>query len=325
MEKTWERPKIVVSSCLNKEKCRYNGEDSPCKTLEDLREYIDIIPVCPEIGIGLKVPRDAIRVVGNEYEHKLIDPKSDKDLTEKMIKFSNDKVEEFLNQNINGFILKGRSPSCGLKDVKIYQTKEKGSMSIKGQGLFARYICENFPYSIVEEDGRLRSFEIRDNFLVKIFTLANFNNVERENSIGALVKFHTKNKLLFMTYSSNITKKLGMLVANKENRKPEEIIKKYKESLGSMLQKNQKFRRCAHVFEKAYGYISNSLYDDERVFFRSTLKEYKEGKQAKKTIITLLKGYAIRFDNEYLFSQTLLEPYPEKLLNLDDSGKGIVR
>ncbi|MGL4450186.1 MAG: YbgA family protein [Sarcina sp.] len=325
MEKTWERPKVVVSSCLNKEKCRYNGEDSPCKVLDDLKEYIDIIPVCPEMGIGLKVPRDAIRVVGNDEEYKLIDPKSDKDLTEEMIKFSSNKINEFLNESIDAFILKGRSPSCGIKDVKIYQTKEKGSMSIKGQGLFAKHICESFPYSIVEEDGRLRSFEIRDNFFMKIFTLASFNKVRKEKSIGELVNFHTKNKLLFMTYCPDTTKKLGILVANKEGKKVEEIINQYGEVLGNMLQKNQKFRRCTHVFEKAYGYMSELLYDEEREFFRDTLDEYKKGKQAKKTIITLLKSYAIRFDNEYLLSQTLLEPYPEKLLNLDDSGKGIAR
>lgn len=325
MERTWERPKLVVSSCLNKDKCRYNGEDSPCKVLDDLREYIDIIPVCPEMGIGLKVPRDAIRVVGNEDEYKLIDPKSDRDLTQEMIKYSNDKIKEFLDASIDGFILKGRSPSCGIKDVKIYQTKEKGSMSIKGQGLFAKHICESFPYSIVEEDGRLRSFEIRDNFFMKIFTLADFNKVKRDNDIGELVDFHTRNKLLFMTYSPDATKKLGIMVANNEGKKALEIIKEYGALLGEMFQKNQKFRRCTHVFEKAYGYISDLLYDEEREFFRNTLEEYKKGKQAKKTIITLLKGYAIRFDNEYLLKQTLLEPYPEKLLNLDDSGKGIAR
>ena len=325
MEKTWERPKLVVSSCLNKDKCRYNGEDSPCKVLDDLREYIDIIPVCPEMGIGLKVPRDAIRVVGNENEYKLIDPKSDRDLTQEMIKYSNDKIKEFLDASIDGFILKGRSPSCGIKDVKIYQTKEKGSMSIKGQGLFAKHICESFPYSIVEEDGRLRSFEIRDNFFMKIFTLADFNRVKKDNDIGELVDFHTRNKLLFMTYSPDTTKKLGVMVANNEGKKVEEITKEYSTLLGEMFQKNQKFRRCTHIFEKAYGYVSDLLYDDEREFFRETLEEYKKGKQAKKTIITLLKGYAIRFDNEYLLKQTLLEPYPEKLLNLDDSGKGIAR
>ena len=325
MERTWERPKLVVSSCLNKDKCRYNGEDSPCKVLDDLREYIDIIPVCPEMGIGLKVPRDAIRVVGNENEYKLIDPKSDRDLTEEMIKYSNDKIKEFLDDSIDGFILKGRSPSCGIKDVKIYQTKEKGSMSIKGQGLFAKHICESFPYSIVEEDGRLRSFEIRDNFFMKIFTLADFNKVKRDNNIGELVDFHTRNKLLFMTYAPDATKKLGVMVANNEGKKAIEIIKEYGDLLGEMFQKNQKFRRCTHVFEKAYGYVSDLLYDEEREFFRETLEEYKKGKQAKKTIITLLKGYAIRFDNEYLLKQTLLEPYPEKLLNLDDSGKGIAR
>ncbi|MGL4762205.1 MAG: YbgA family protein [Sarcina sp.] len=325
MKKEWHKPRLVVSSCLNKEKCRYNGEDSPCKVLDELREYVDIIPVCPEMGIGLKVPRDAIRVVGTSEEYNLIDPKSSNDLTQKMIEFSNEKIKEYIKDGIDGVILKGRSPSCGIKDVKIYQTKEKGSMSVKGQGLFAKYLVNAMGGSVIEEDGRLRSFEIRDNFFMKIFALAEFNQVQNTASIGKLVEYHTKNKLLFMTYSPDITKKLGCLTANKDMKKNEVIMSEYRELLGIMLQNNQKFRRCTHVFEKAYGYVSDYLYDDERVFFRNTLEEYKNGKQAKKTIITILKGYAIRFDNEYLLGQTLLEPYPEKLLNLDDSGKGIAR
>lgn len=325
MDREWQRPKLVVSSCLNKEKCRYDGSHSPCKALEDLREYIDVVPVCPEMGIGLKVPRDSIRIVGSIDEYKLIDPRCDEDLTEKMVEFSKKTIDDLLNDEIDGFILKGRSPSCGIQDVKIYNTKEKGSMSVKGRGLFAKYVVDNFPFVSVEEDGRLRSFEIRDNFFIKIFTFADFNKVKKLNDLGYLVDFHTRNKLLFMTYSPDLTKQLGIITANKEGKSTSDIIKEYHEILGKMMKKSQNFRRCNHVFEKAYGYISDFLYEDEKLFFRETLAEFKSGKQAKKTVITLLKSYAIRFDNQYLLSQTLLEPYPEKLLNLDDSGKGIAR
>ena len=92
-----------------------------------------------------------------------------------------------------------------------------------------------------------------------------------------------------------------------------------------MLKKNQKFKKCIYIFEKAYGYLSKNLNENEKIFFKETLAEYKNGRQAKKTLLTLLKSYAIRFNDEYLLNQTLLEPYPETLLNLDDSGKGIVR
>lgn len=325
MDKEWQRPKLLVSSCLNSEKCRYDGSSSPCKVLEDLKVYIDIIQVCPEMGIGLKVPRDSIRIVGNQEHYKLIDPRNDGDLTEKMIEFSKKTIDKILNDDIDGFILKGRSPSCGIQDVKIYKTVEKGAMSIKGKGLFAKYIIESFPFSVIEEDGRLKSFEIRDNFYMKIFIFADFNRVKRLNNIGRLIEFHTKNKLLFMTYSPDETRKLGIVVANKCEKTVIQIISEYKEILEKMLKKNQEFKRCTHVFEKAYGYVSKFLYDDEKEFFKNTLNEFRNGKQAKKTIITLLKSYAIRFDNEYLLNQTLLEPYPEKLLNLDDSGKGIAR
>ncbi|MGL4989961.1 MAG: YbgA family protein [Paraclostridium sp.] len=325
MDKIWEKPIIIVSKCLNGEKCRYNGEDSPCKLLNELMDYVEFETVCPEVGIGLGIPRDTIKIVGDENNKKVIESTTKNDVTDKMLEFANDKVLEYKKKDIDAFILKGRSPSCGIKDVKIYKTEEKGSMSIKGAGIFAAYLIDNLTQVIIEEDGRLKNFEIRDNFLTKIFTLASFRKMKNILNPKILVQFHTQNKLLFMTYSPYITKQMGNIIANLNKKNLFENFKEYQNLLFELFKENQKFRRCSHVYEKAYGYVSKYLYDDERIFFIEMLKDFREGKQPKKTIITMLKGYAIRFDNEYLLKQTLLEPYPEKLLNLDDSGKGIVR
>ena len=325
MNKNFPRPKIVVSSCLNNEKCRYNGQDSPCKLLKDLTSYIDIITVCPETGIGLTTPREAIRVVGNSDKSTLINPTTSEDLTEKMLEFTNLKIKEFSKENINGVLLKCKSPSCGLYDVKIYETEKKGCNSIKGRGIFANMICEKLPCAVIEDDGRLKNFDLRDNFLNKIFILADFDIIKNSNKISLLIEFHTKNKLLFKTYSQDITQKLGGLIANQNSSTFEDLIHNYSELLNLMLKKNQKFKKCIYIFEKAYGYLSKNLNENEKIFFKETLAEYKNGRQAKKTLLTLLKSYAIRFNDEYLLNQTLLEPYPETLLNLDDSGKGIVR
>ncbi|MGL4742379.1 MAG: YbgA family protein [Sarcina sp.] len=325
MDKVWEKPIIIVSACLNGEKCRYNGESSPFKLLKELATYIELESICPEVGIGLKVPRDTIKIVGDEHNIKIIESESQNDLTSKMIEFSKEKILEYNKRDIDAFILKGRSPSCGIKDVKIYKSEEKGAISIKGSGVFAKYLSENLDMVFIEDDGRLRNFEIRDNFLTKIFTIANFRSINKKLNLAVFLKFHTENKLLFMTYSPNITKKMGQIIAKLDKNNLKEDFNEYRKLLFELFRENQKFRRCVHVYEKAYGYISKYLYDDERKFFMDMLNDFRAGKQPKKTIITMLKGYAIRFDNEYLLYQTLLEPYPENLINLDDSGKGIVR
>lgn len=325
MEKKWQRPKLVVSACLNKEKCRYNGEDSPCKMIDELLEYIDIITICPEKGIGLETPRNTIRLVGEIDSFRLLEPDSQDDLTDKMLEFAKKKLLEFKDMEIDGFIFKSRSPSCGTKDVKIYKNMDKGSMSVKGQGFFAKYITEELPESIIEDDGRLRSFAIRDNFYTKIFTLAEFDKVKKDKKKSEIVKFHTNNKLLFQTYSQDKTRELGNIVASISGNNIDSVLEKYEKIFKELLLIKPKFKRCTHVFLKAYGYISGGLLDTEKEFFKETLDEFKLGKQSKKTLITLLKSYAVRFNNEYLLNQTILEPYPEKLLNLDDSGKGIVR
>lgn len=325
MKKEWQRPKLVVSACLNKEKCRYNGEDSPCKMIDELLEYIDIVTICPESEIGLKTPRNTIRLVGEIDNFRVVEPESEDDLTDKMLEFAKRKLLEFKDMELDGFIFKSRSPSCGTKDVKIYKTMDRGSMSVKGQGFFTKFLRDEMPECAIEDDGRLRSFEIRDNFYTKIFTLAEFDKVKKDKNKSELVNFHTNNKLLFQTYSQDKTRELGAIVAGISSDNIDTVIESYEKMLKDMLKEYPRFKRAAHVFLKAYGYIADGLSQEEKEFFKETLEEFKVGKQSKKSIITLLKSYAIRFNNEYLLKQSILEPYPEKLLNLDDSGKGIVR
>lgn len=136
------KPIIVVSKCLEFDACRYNGEMVPDLTIRNLQPFVTFIPVCPEVEIGLGTPRETIRIVEKNGANRLVQPSIREDVTEKMNEFSNAFLQTL--PEVDGFILKNRSPSCGTRDVKIYSGFEKGSVKGKGTGLFGGAVIKNF-------------------------------------------------------------------------------------------------------------------------------------------------------------------------------------
>ncbi len=170
------KPIVVISKCLELEACRYNGQVIPDDFVKKLKPHVTFLPSCPEVEIGLGVPREPVRIISVKGQNKLIQPATGKDLTDIMLRFA----DKFLNslEEVDGFILKSRSPSCGIKDVKVYQGIEKGAATGKSTGFFAGKVLEMFPGLAIEDEGRLRNFKIREHFLTKLFALASFRNVK---------------------------------------------------------------------------------------------------------------------------------------------------
>ena len=176
------KPKIVVSECLYGTKCRYDGQGYNDKVIQSLKDYVDIQTVCPELAIGLSIPREPIRIEMNKEneEYRLIDYNSKNDYTNQMTEFS----EEFINglDDIDGFILKSRSPTCGLKDAKVYYRGNKCSIRSNENGFFSQKIIDKYDYLPIENEGRLKNYNIRDNFFTRIFFINNlkYNRISQK-------------------------------------------------------------------------------------------------------------------------------------------------
>ncbi|MDY6822501.1 MAG: 2-thiouracil desulfurase family protein [Thermodesulfobacteriota bacterium] len=163
-EKPMEKPTVVVSKCLGFDHCRYNGQMIPDSFVENLAEHVEMIPVCPEMAIGLGVPRDPVRVVLVNGEPRLYQPATGEDFTEAMEQFTH----EFLAglPAVDGFIMKSRSPSCGIRDVKIYHHMDRPDTGTeRGGGMFGGRLKALFPGTAIEDEGRLKNFSIRKHFL----------------------------------------------------------------------------------------------------------------------------------------------------------------
>jgi uncharacterized protein YbgA (DUF1722 family)/uncharacterized protein YbbK (DUF523 family) len=317
------KPVIVVSKCLGFEKCRYDGQMDSCKLVENLNGFVEIITVCPEVQIGLKTPREAIRLI-KESEGtpvKLIQHKSERELGREMTEFG----EEFLLnlKSVDGFILKSRSPSCGIKDVKIYKGTEKGSTSVKGSGLFGESVLEKFPNLPVEDEGRVRNYNIRQHFLTKLYIMKNFRVIKETRYIDDLVEFHSTNKLLFMAYNQKQLKILGQILGNHGELSVKDVYKEYEKNLILALNKLPRYTSNINVLTRSMGYFSDKLTHREKEFILDTIEQYRGGKVPFSVPLYVIKSNAVRFEEKNLTNQTFFEPYPSVLDNVTDSGKGI--
>ena len=318
--KHFPRPAIVVSKCIEFDACRYNGAMIPSDVVKLLKGHVDFLPVCPEVEIGLGVPREPIRIVRDDGREILWQPATDRDLTGAMAEFA----ESFLSGlgKIDGFILKFRSPSCGIKEVKIYGGRGKGPASGKGAGFFGRAVLEKFGGLAVEDEGRLRNYGIREHFLTKVFTLARFRETRAARSMGALVSFQAENKLLFMAYNQRAMRAMGRVVANPGHRRVDEVLADYGTLLGEALARAPRRNSAINVLQHAMGYFSDELAPREKQFFLDSLRKYREMRVPLSVPVGIVSSWLARFDREYLSAQTFFRPYPEDLVEVTDSGKG---
>jgi uncharacterized protein YbgA (DUF1722 family)/uncharacterized protein YbbK (DUF523 family) len=314
------RPAVVSSKCLEFEACRYNGVMIPSPVVRELEPFVDFNPVCPEVEIGLGVPRPTIRIVEAGGERRLMQPETGRDVTRDMKDFTG----AFLDGvgAVDGFILKFRSPSCGIKDVKVYPGIDTRSPVSRGAGFFGGEVLSRFGGLAIEDEGRLKNFKIREHFLTQLFTISDFRRTESKRSMGALVDFHTDNKFLLMAYGQKHMRELGRVVANPGRDPVSQVLEKYSAGLRQALARPPRSTSALNVLMHGLGYFSKELSHSEKAYFLDSLEAFRAQRVPLSVPVSILRSYVVRFEEAYLGRQTFFEPYPVALVNVTDSGKG---
>ena len=187
-------PKVVVSKCLGFDSCRYNGQKIFDPVVQMLSGHVEFITACPEVEIGLGVPRNPVRLVRENEKTILYQPASGNEVTREMRTYIDNFFSELVT--VDGFLLKSRSPSCGPWQVKVYNSTSAQSSQGKGPGLFGGYIVEHFAGFPIEEEGRLKNFVLREHYFTSLFTLAKLREIREQPQMRRLVEFHTKGNCL---------------------------------------------------------------------------------------------------------------------------------
>lgn len=318
---SWDRPIILASKCLLEEKCRYDGQTCINKLVKLISDYVDFVLVCPEMEIGLTVPREPIRLVGIDDKNvSLIQPASNDDLTKKIQDFS----KTFLNSllEVDGVVLKTKSPTCGLNGVRVYKDASKGAaLSKKGVGVFAKELIERFEGVPLEDEGRLTNMRIREHFLTKVFMLSNLRNIKKRGNIEELQAFHNSNELLLKTYGRHTFNILNGIIKNGSNLQFNDVYNNYFHWLKVAISKIPRVTSVEKTLNMCLNNFAERITNEELNFVRNIIDKYRNGRTSLSVPVALIKLNAIRFDDKYLLSQTFLEPYPEELVLLQDSGK----
>lgn len=313
-------PIVVVSQCLGFKNCRYNGQTVHDRFVEKLGEHVKYITVCPEEEIGLGTPRDPVRIGQTDNGIRMVQPATGKDYTGRMVDFA----ESFLGniEHADGFIMKNRSPSCGINDVKIYHHLDEPAGSERGKGMFGGRLAEYFPGAAIEDEGRLKSFSIREQFLTNLFANARFREIDREKKMKDLVDFHSSHKYVFLSYNEKAMREAGRIVANHDRLPEEEVFSLYRDKMNGIFSGQARYTTIINTLYHIFGGISEKLTAQEKEFFLNSVEEYRDERIPLSALVQLLKSYVIRFDNDYLQGQVFLDPYPSDLVAITDSGKG---
>lgn len=304
--------KIGISACLLGQPVRFNGGHKESRLCSDvLARHFEFVPVCPEVGIGLGTPREAIRLVGDPANPRALGSvHREMDVSEALTGFGQRTAE--LLDDICGYILMQKSPSCGMERVKVYQ--DNGNpVPGGGRGLFAAALMQARPDLPVEEDGRLNDPVLRENFITRVFAYAEWQRLLRAGlSRHALYQFHARYKYQLMATNRAQYQALGRLLA--ENRAPlDEFAPRYFSQLMTALKHTASRGTHSNVLQHLSGYLKHALSRDDKQELQRLIDQYRQGIVPLVVPLTMLKHHLRCHPDDYLAGQAYLQPHPEDL------------
>ncbi|HSQ34792.1 MAG TPA: DUF523 and DUF1722 domain-containing protein [Candidatus Binatia bacterium] len=308
-----EKIKLGISSCLLGNKVRFDGGHKFDPFLVNtLGQFVEYVPVCPEVESGFPVPREAFRLVGAPAAPRLLTRQSGVDATAQMENWMEKKLPLLEKENLCGFIFKSKSPSSGMERVKVYN--EKGMAEKNGVGIFARALMARLPLLPVEEEGRLQDIPLRENFIVRIFVYRRWRELLAIGATaGRLVDFQRRHKLLLMAHSPELARQLGKLVAAAGTRAPEGLFNEYEKLLLTALKQKATVSKNVNVLQHMFGYFKKQLDDFEKRELLAVIENYRQNLIPLIVPLTLLKHYIDKFQQSYLSDQYYLDPHPLEL------------
>jgi len=309
-----ELPKVGISRCLLGENVRYDGGHKLDLFLRDvLGRHVEFVSVCPEVECGLTVPREAMRLVGEPENPRLVTIRSGQDITPRMTQWAGARVGQLAGEGLCGFVFKYGSPSSGMGRVKVYP-ETGGAPQLKGRGLFAARLMDSQPLLPVEDEGRLNDPDLRENFIERVFVMHRWRKMlEQGFSLGALVDFHTRHKLLVMSHSVVHYRSLGRLVAQGASIPVGELQNDYLAGLMEALRLAATVKKHVNVLAHVMGYFKRSLSADEKRELLEVLEAYARELLPLIVPVTLLNHYVRKFGEAYLAGQWYLHPHPAEL------------
>ncbi len=311
--------RLGISACLLGQEVRYNGGHKRDAFLTDtFGRYVEWVAVCPEVEVGMGTPRPPIRLERRGEETRLVMPSTGEDYTDAMRAWGQRRVAALAAMDLDGYVLKKDSPSCGMERVKVYPDRE-GAPSRDGRGMFAEALMERLPDLPVEEEGRLNDPLLRENFIARVFVHHRWREGEKAGwTRASLMRFHERHKLLLMARNQNGMRRLGRLLGDSGKGTPvTDLAAAYRQGLTEVLRRPATRRGHTNVLMHLAGYVSDALDPADRAELTETIERYRLGLVPLIVPLTLIRHHVRRQGVEYLQGQAYLEPHPYELMLLN--------
>lgn len=308
-----ERIRLGISSCLIGQAVRYDGGHKLNEYITSaLGPYFEFVPFCPEVAIGMGVPRPAIQLVkvgASVRARGRHDPALD--VTEALLHYA-DTVAPRL-RSLSGYILKKNSPSCGMERVKLYGVS--GTLRGTTSGLYAQRLQSLHPELPFEEEDRLMDPALRANFIERVFVFHRWRQLNKKRlTARALVEFHTRHKFIVLAHDEKIYRALGRLVAGATKQSLTDLGKRYIAELMQALKKPATRTRHSNVLQHLAGFFKPHIDAEDKRELQEVIGSYRRGHLPLIVPMTLLRHHLRRHPDPYLEAQYYLAPQPDELM-----------
>lgn len=307
------KPKIAISACLLGAEVRFNGGHKESRLCSQaLSEHFDFVPLCPEVAIGLGIPRQPIRLVGDSAKPQAVGSvDSTLDVTHALHDYGASMAAT--HTDICGYIFMQKSPSCGLDRVKVYQDGGRPA-ELSGRGIYANAFCAAHPDLPAEEDGRLNDPVLRENFLTRVYAYSAWQDLLKAGlTRRSLTEFHARYKYLLMAHHPVQYKTLGNLLGSLGKNPPQAIAAQYFSELMKALKKCATRRTHTNVLQHISGYLKQSISREDKQEMQQLIGQYLHGVVPLVVPLTLLKHHFRLHPDPYIARQVYLQPHPENL------------
>ena len=306
--------RLGVSSCLLGSLVRFDGGHTRDRFVTDmLGPWVEWVSVCPEVEVGMGIPRPTIRLEQRPEGERLIAPSTGEDFTDRMNEYSAGRVQELGDIGLDGYVLKKASPSCGMERLPVYKNGMRASR--RGVGLFAASLMERYPNLPVEEEGRLNDPLLRENFIERVLCRNRWRlAVKRGLTRRRLIEFHTAHKLLIRAHNESGYRRLGTLVGNSGSTPDSELFASYEEEFQAALKTKPTLKKHTNVLQHAMGYLKKVLDSDEKRELLTEIDDYRKGLLPLIVPLTLLRFNVNRHSVDYLLGQLYFDPHPKELM-----------
>ena len=305
---------VGVSACLLGRKVRFDARHEKHPFISDvMARHVKLVPVCPEVELGMSVPREKVKLEGAVDAPRMIGMETGCDWTRRMVNYARERVRRRDLAGVCGCILKTKSPSCGIVHVKLYDAS--GRVRRAATGLFAAALMNHNPLLPVGDELTLDDVTTRDNFIVRLFAYRRLRGfLTGRCTRSGLSVFHAAHTSLLLSHSPKYCRMLDELAGSSGAVSARKLCDRYAVLFMEALRFKSTAAKNAAVLRRFLRLLRGRLSTAEERDIVWAIDAYRTGDAPLLMPLTLIKHSVDKYEIARAAEQVYLNPHPAELM-----------